>query len=73
MVSVNSRNTLVLLMFAICFFFSCYNCSEMLELYVTETEKNTGKIVFSAGLAGTMQALGYTANLTKHHLPESLI
>ena len=65
MVSVNSRNTLVLLMFAICFFFSCYNCSEMLELYVTETEKNTGKIVFSAGLAGTMQALGYYTTLYK--------
>jgi len=37
----------------------------MLELYVTETEKNTGKIVFSAGLAGTMQALGYYTTLYK--------
>lgn len=37
----------------------------MLELYVTETEKNTGKIVFSAGLAGTMQALGYHTTLYK--------
>lgn len=37
----------------------------MLELYVTETEKNTGKIVLSAGLAGTMQALGYCSTLYK--------
>jgi len=37
----------------------------MLELYVTETEKNTGKIVLSAGLAGTMQALGYCTTLYK--------
>ncbi len=37
----------------------------MLELYITETEKNTGKIVFSAGLAGTMQALGYYTTLYK--------
>ena len=37
----------------------------MLELFVTETEKNTGKIVFSAGLAGTMQALGYYTTLYK--------
>lgn len=37
----------------------------MLELYVTETERNTGKIVFSAGLAGTMQALGYYTTLYK--------
>ncbi len=37
----------------------------MLELYVTETERNTGKIVFSAGLAGTMQALGYYTSLYK--------
>ena len=37
----------------------------MLELYVTETEKNTGKIVFSAGVAGTMQALGYYTTLYK--------
>lgn len=39
--------------------------SDMLELYVTETEKNTGKIVLSAGLAGTMQALGYCTTLYK--------
>ncbi len=37
----------------------------MLELFVTETERNTGKIVFSAGLAGTMQALGYYTTLYK--------
>lgn len=37
----------------------------MLELYVTETEKNVGKIVFSSGLAGTMQALGYYSTLYK--------
>lgn len=37
----------------------------MLELFVTGAEKNSGKILVTAGLAATMQSLGYSTGVYK--------
>jgi len=37
----------------------------MLELYITGVEKNINKIYVTAGLAGTMQSLGYSTSVYK--------
>lgn len=37
----------------------------MLELYITGVEQNTNKIYITAGIAGTMQSLGYTTSVYK--------
>lgn len=37
----------------------------MLELFITGTEKNSGKTFITAGLAATMQSLGYSTSVYK--------
>ena len=38
----------------------------MLNLYVTSTSKRAGKTFITAGLAATMQGLGYSTSVYKH-------
>ena len=37
----------------------------MLNLYITSTEKRQGKTFLTAGIAATMQSLGYTTSVYK--------